>query len=105
LGYEDPYDSVGGGDAAVYYSNLRAVQLTPPLITEKALSGSTYIFDFTSTDGDASASTFQVVGATSLNGPYTVVTGAAITQLGSGAYQATVPTSGAVHFYRIQQIL
>lgn len=105
LGYEDPYDSVGGGDAAVYYSNLRVVQLTPPLITEKALSAGTYVFDFTSTDGDATPSTFQVVGATSLNGPYTVVSGATITQLGNGAYQATVPTSGAVHFYRIQQTL
>jgi hypothetical protein len=105
LGYEDPYDSVGGGDAAVYYSNLRVVQLTPPLISETALSSGVYVFDFTSTDGDATAATFKVVGATSLNGPYTVVSGVTITQMGNGAYQASVPTSGAIHFYRIQQIL
>jgi len=104
LGYEDPYSSVGDGDAAVYYSNLRVVRLTPPLISETGLNAGTYVFDFTSTDGDASASSFQVVGATSLNGPYTVVAGATITQLGSGAYQASVPTSGPIHFYRIQQI-
>jgi hypothetical protein len=105
LGYQDPYDSVGGGDAAVYYSNLRAVRLTPPLISQLALNTqtSTYVFDFTSTDGDATTATFQVVGATSINGPYAVVTGATITQLGNGAFQASVPTSGAIHFYRIQQ--
>ena len=105
LGYEDPYDSVGGGDAAVYYSNLRVVRLAPPLVSETAVSAGNYVFDFTSTDGDASPASFLVVGATSLNGPYAVVPGATIIQLGSGAYQATVPTSGPVHFYRIQQNL
>jgi hypothetical protein len=33
LGYEDPFSSVGGSDAAVYYSNVRVVRLAPPQIT------------------------------------------------------------------------
>lgn len=107
LGYEDPYDSVGGGDAAVYYSNLRVVQLTPPLISETGLNSQSnkYVFDFTSTDGDATPASFTVVGSTVVNGTYTAVSGATITQLGNGAYQASVPVSGAIHFYRIQQKL
>jgi len=33
------------------------------------------------------------------------VAGATITQLGSGAFQVTVPTSGPDHFYQIQEPL
>lgn len=105
LGYEDPYDSVGGGDAAVYYSNIRAVRLTAPAISEFAPQGTNYVFDFTTTDGDLTPSSFQVVWASVINGPYTVVPGATITQLGNGAFQAVVPKSGAIRFYRIQQPL
>ncbi|MGH7978660.1 MAG: hypothetical protein ACREE6_04750, partial [Limisphaerales bacterium] len=107
LGYEDPYDSVGAGDAGVYYSNLRVVRLAPPLISETAYNAraATYVFDFTSTDGDATPATFQVVGSSSVNGPYTVIPGATITQLSNGAFQATVPVNGATEFYQIQQTL
>lgn len=35
LGYEDPFSSVGGPDAAVYYSGLTVVQLTAPTITQQ----------------------------------------------------------------------
>jgi len=107
FGYEDPYSSIGGGDAAVYYSNLRVVRLSPPLISETAYNAhaATYVFDFTSTDGEVTPASFQVVGSSSINGPYTVVPGATITQLSSGAFQATVPTSGAIEFYQIQQTL
>jgi hypothetical protein len=105
LGYEDPYDPIGGGDGAVYYSNLRVVRLSPPVMTEAALNAGTYIFDFTSTDGDATSASFQIVGSTSVTGSYTPVPGATITQLSNGAYQATVPTSGPINFYKIQQTL
>ncbi len=107
LGYEDPYSSIGGGDAAVYYSNLRVVRLSPPLISETTLNAhtATYVFDFTSTDGEVTPSSFQVVASHSVQGPYTPVAGATIIQLGSGAFQATVPTSGAIEFYQIQQTL
>ncbi len=105
LGYEDPFDSVGAGDAAVYYSNLRVVRLTAPLITEIAPQGNNYVFDFTTTDGDLTPSSFTVVGSATVNGTYTPVAGATITQLGNGVFQATVPTSGPDHFYQVQQPL
>jgi hypothetical protein len=105
LGYEDPYDSVGNADAAVYYSNLRVVRLSPPLISQTVYNNPVgkYVFNFTSTDGDATPASFVVFGATALKGPYTAVAGATIAQMGNGAFQATVPISGAVHFYEIQQ--
>ncbi|MDR3457584.1 MAG: hypothetical protein P4N60_09075 [Verrucomicrobiae bacterium] len=33
LGYLDPFNSVGGADAAVYYSDIKVVRLATPLIT------------------------------------------------------------------------
>jgi hypothetical protein len=35
LGYEDPFSSIGGSDAAVYYSNIRVVRLAGPVITQQ----------------------------------------------------------------------
>ncbi|HEV2318157.1 MAG TPA: hypothetical protein VGV18_00295 [Verrucomicrobiae bacterium] len=102
LGYEDPFASVGAMDASVYFSNLQVVRLTPPAITATSLNAGTFVFDFTSPDATAS---FQVVGAIAVNGPYTAVTGASITPLGNGAYQASVPARTATHFYRVQVVL
>ena len=33
LGYNDPFSSTGGGDAAVYFSDIKVVRLAPPQIT------------------------------------------------------------------------
>jgi hypothetical protein len=33
LGYDDPFNSIGGVDAAVYFSNIRVVRLTSPVFT------------------------------------------------------------------------
>lgn len=102
LGYEAPVDGDDGGDGAVYYSNLRVVRLLRPAVTGTAFNAAsgTFTFDFTVTDDTAA---LTVVGATNVTGPYTAVSGATITSLGGGAYEATVPVSGTIHFYRIQQ--
>ena len=109
LGYEDPYDGGETPDTAAYYSNLRVVALTPPaLIGAGAYNSPTnkFTFDFTSSDGDLTPSNFTVTGATNILNGFTAVSGATITQLntlGIAAFQATVPTNGAIHFYRIVQ--
>ncbi|HTV39374.1 MAG TPA: hypothetical protein VMF08_02255 [Candidatus Sulfotelmatobacter sp.] len=111
LGYQEAYDGYSGEDAAVYYSDLKVVQLTPPAIVGSGYSAvptPTYTFDFTSPDGTATTSSFKVTGTTSLAPPvtFTPVTGAAITQLPDGTYQATVPIgSKPVQFFRIEQVL
>lgn len=107
LGYENPVFGGDGADGAVYYSDLKVVQLGPPAVSALAynLQTSTLTFKFTTPDGSVTPSSFQVVGATAINGPYTTVSGATITQLntpGAATFQATVPTSGAVHFYRLE---
>jgi hypothetical protein len=107
LGYEDPYDGNESPDTAVYFSNLRVVALTPPLISGSVYGSATgkYTFEFTTPDDTVTTSSFNVVGATAINGPYSAVSGATITQLSNGAFEASVPISGAIHFYRVQQIL
>lgn len=106
LGYEDPIDGGESPDTAAYYSNLRVVSLTPPAITGFGTSANNFTFSFTSSDGDLTASSFVVQGSTNVLNGYADVNNATITQLsGSGVevFQATVPTSGAVHFYRIRE--
>jgi hypothetical protein len=110
LGYETPVFGGDGADGAVYYSDLKVVQLTTPSVSAPAYNSntSTLTFTFTTPDGSVTASSFTVVGATVLNGPYTAVSGATITQVsssGAAKFQVTVPTTGAVHFYRVQLAL
>jgi hypothetical protein len=83
------------------------VALTPPLISGSVYGSATgkYTFEFTTPDDTVTTSSFNVVGATAINGPYSAVSGATITQLSNGAFEASVPISGAIHFYRVQQIL
>ncbi|HUA66839.1 MAG TPA: hypothetical protein VME24_13415, partial [Alphaproteobacteria bacterium] len=104
LGYEDPYFGNESPDTAVYYSNLRVVALTPPAITGISIPTSQFKFTFTSPDDTVTTSSFKVLGATAVNGPYTAVSGVTITQ-SNGVFQASVPFSAGNHFYRVQQIL
>lgn len=111
LGYEDPYDGSETPDTAVYYSNLRVVALTPPTFigTGPYNSPNTkFTFTFTSNDGDLTPSNFTVYGATNLLNGFTSVTGASISQIvnppgGVDEFLASVPTNGAIRFYRIIQ--
>jgi hypothetical protein len=101
LGYEDPYNGGEDLDTAVYYSNLRVVSVGAPIITSIAADNvhGTVIIDFSVTDD---ASSFSVLGASKVNGPYASVA-ATVTSLGNGSLQAVVPQNGAVQFYRIAQ--
>ena len=108
LGYADPYGgstgtSVGSPDAAAYFSNLRVVRLTGPLITGFALSSPNVVITFTTTDGNDTTSSFALQAASTINGQYTDVTSApSFTQLSNGAFQVTYPQNGSVQFYRIR---
>jgi hypothetical protein len=105
LGYDDPYSSVGASDGAVYYSNLRVVSLAVPYISQIAVNNlnGTVVINFTSVDGDTTASSFALQRATAVTGVYADVAGAVITQLSAGAFQAVVPQNGSIQFYRIRQ--
>ncbi|MGH8022123.1 MAG: hypothetical protein ACRED1_00975, partial [Limisphaerales bacterium] len=105
LGYEDPYDGNESPDTAVYFSNLRVVALTPPQITGSVYNSGIgkYVFNFTTPDDTVTTSSFKALGAAAVNGPYSAVSGAVITQ-SNGVFQAAVPISAGDHFYRIQQI-
>jgi hypothetical protein len=111
LGYDDPYSDVGAvastlsnPGAAVYYSDVRVVQLTPPNVTSAKISGSTMTITFTDSDTDDTSSSFEVLSATTVNGTYTVVPGATFTQLPSGAWQTTVTVSGPNEFFDIARL-
>jgi hypothetical protein len=86
LGYEDPFSSIGGADAAVYYSNIRALRLAPPQIvtqpTNQLVGNPTNVtvavvvnFDTSSvnTNGQWRLNGSNIAGAT--NTSYTFVAG------------------------------
>ncbi|HEV2328453.1 MAG TPA: hypothetical protein VGY56_06660 [Verrucomicrobiae bacterium] len=109
LGYEDPYDGGETPDTAVYYSNLRVVALTAPAISGPLAysgTGKTFTFDFSSSDGDLTPSSFTVLGSTNLLTGYKAVP-ATITQLiqpGAEEFQAMVSkATNSIEFYRVQE--
>jgi hypothetical protein len=111
LGYDDPFASVGSvagagiSGAAVYYSNARVVQLTPPAVSGFSLAGTTLTINFTDSDTDDTAASFEVLGSSTVNGTYAKVT-ATFSQSTSGAWEAaiTVPGGTVAEFYRIVRI-
>jgi hypothetical protein len=111
LGYEDPYDGGETPDTAAYFSNLRVVALTPPAVIGNGPYNSPntkFTFTFTSNDGDLTPSNFAVYGATNILHGFTSVSGASISAItnppaGVEEFEASVPTNGAIHFYRIVQ--
>jgi hypothetical protein len=102
LGYMDPYPSVGS-DGAVYYSNLRVVNLTPA-ITSVTKSGSNLVIDFITSDLFDTATSFKVQSATGVTGPYTDDATASIALVTTGSFQATIPyaPTATALFYRIR---
>ena len=106
LGYDDPVNDLGNSDAAVYYANLSVVSL-PPLalkITGMAISNSTnVVINFTTTDLEDLSSAFTVLSSSSAASVTTPVA-ATITQVGLGAFQAVVPKTAPMAFYRIRHL-
>ena len=108
LGYADPYGgsggvSVGSPDAAAYFSNLRVVRLTGPVITALELRSPNVVITFTTADGDDTTASFALQAAGTVNSQYAdVVPAASFAQLVNGAFQVTCPQNGAVQFYRIR---
>ncbi|HWD19705.1 MAG TPA: Calx-beta domain-containing protein [Verrucomicrobiae bacterium] len=107
LGYEDPYGGVGGisvgnPDGAVYYSDLRVVQLAPPSISQVGLGTSTISFSFTSTDGDDTPASFTVYSSADVAGPYAAVPTATITEGANGSFSVVAPQTGAMQYYEVR---
>ncbi|MGH7969721.1 MAG: hypothetical protein ACREIC_13435, partial [Limisphaerales bacterium] len=85
-------ESTGGG----------TVTGPPPTITGITTAGGTVTIDFTATTSDTPSS-FLVVGAASVVGPYSQISNATITQLSPGVFRATLSASGNMQYYRIQR--
>jgi hypothetical protein len=81
---------------------LEVVDLTPaPAITNYSLAAGVFTMSFTAGASDT-ASAFEVLSCGTVNGTYGVASGANITESG-GTFQATVPASAPVQFYRIHR--
>jgi hypothetical protein len=74
---------------------------TQPDITGISVSGGTVTIKFTGGASDP-ASAFTLFSSGTVNGAYSSAAGASITG-SAGSYTATVPTNGAMQFYRIQR--
>ena len=71
------------------------------MITQIAESNGQVVLTFTAGPGESPA-TFNVLGATTVNGQYTLVSGASVTAVSPGVFQASFPSSQAHQFYRIE---
>jgi hypothetical protein len=103
LGLCDAYDSIGGGDGAVFYDNVRVVQLAAtsrPQITNIRVAGANVEISFTAETSDAPAA-FSLQEAGTVNGGYGDVS-ATITGSG-GSFKAVRALGGAQQFYRIKR--
>jgi hypothetical protein len=119
LGYNDPFASIGEEDSAVFFSNLKVVQITPIQITSimavPITGGTNVVIRFTTTDGDDTPASFTMLtvpGAGFLtNSPTGLVTNVVqavpgtntFSQLGTGAFQWVGKlTNGNQEFFQIK---
>lgn len=79
---------------------LPAGPAEPANITGITVEGANVKITFTATSG--SAGDFSVEGTATVNGPYAVET-ATIVSTAANTFQATLPATGATHFYRIKR--
>jgi hypothetical protein len=89
-----------GSTAGNSFNTVAPVNPTQPDVTCISVTGGIVTIKFTGGTSDP-ASAFTLLGAGVVNGSYSPATGAAITG-SAGSYAATVPTNGAVQFYRIK---
>ncbi|MGI8967051.1 MAG: hypothetical protein ACR2H1_13325, partial [Limisphaerales bacterium] len=109
LGYSDPYASIGD-NGAVYYSNVRVVDLstntstnTVITITNIRVVGTNVIMTFTTTDSSDTGASFTLQSSAVVTGPYVDVSPAAtITQVSPRVFQAITGVNGPTRFYRIR---
>jgi hypothetical protein len=69
-------------------------------ITAITVSGGNVNIDF-SADSNSLASSFKIRGSATVNGSYSLVSGAIITQTGPGLFHATFPQGSATQYFRI----
>jgi FlgD Ig-like domain len=75
--------------------------IQPPEITKIAESGGVVTITFTAASSEPT-SAFLVLGASVVTGPYSAISGATVSSVSSGVFQATLPASLAQAYYRIE---
>lgn len=106
LGYDDAYDSIGGGGGGyVIFDNVRVVSLGSGIqITNVAKLGNNAQIDFTWSANDP-ATAFKLYSAANVAGPYTADTNAATVysvNVPAASYRVVTPATNTVRFFRIQ---
>ena len=71
-------------------------------ITSLRVAGGLVAINFAGSPSD-SPSAFTLLSSASANGSYSAAANPTITQVGSGLFQATVPTNGPIQFYRVRK--
>jgi hypothetical protein len=80
-----------------------AALVVVPNITSVQTSGGTVTIEFTAASFDTAAD-FAVVGATDVMGPYSIISNAIISVVGTGEFRATLAKVGAMQYYRIKRL-
>ena len=108
LGYDDPFDSIGGGGGGlVVYDNVRVVSLPAGIqITNIVKVGNNAQIDFTWFENDP-ATAFKLLTATNVVGPYLDDTNAATTysiNVPAASYRIVTPATNSTRFFRVRHL-
>lgn len=106
VGYNDAFDSIGGGGGGfAIIDNLRVISLPAGIqITNIAKIGNTAQMDFTWFANDP-ASAFKLYSATNVGGPYVADNNPATTysvNVPAASYRVVTPATNAARYFRIQ---
>ena len=84
---------------------IQVVGTAPLIITGITTSNGMIVINFTGATSDSPSTLTVLSSATAIpTSGYSAAAGASIAQLSSGVFQATVPMSGPVEFYRIKRL-
>lgn len=105
LGYDDAFDSVGGGGGFAVFDNARVVSLPAGIvITNIAKVANNVQLDFTWFENDP-ATAFKLQTAANVGGPYADDANAATTysiNVPAASYRITTPATNTARFLRIR---
>ena len=105
IGHNDQFDSVGSPDTFTIFDNVRVVRLGGTgavTITNIAVSGNTVQLDLVSPDGGV-PSDFHIESTPTLTPPNWAEETAATVSATPNGFRATMPTNGAMRFYRVRR--
>jgi hypothetical protein len=93
---------VGSGVEYFRISRQGSTTGSQPVFSKTSITGNTVTLSFSGGAGDT-ASSFTILSSATANGAYVISSNAIIAEVSPGQFQASIPVTGPVQFYRIRK--